>query len=71
MFQAFILLCLIGTDPSIKNCFVETGSIFPTEEICMAAIIDKLNAYDSSIFDTFEVNDIGCHSYIEKKIPTF
>ena len=72
MFQAFLVLCTVGLEPSYDNCVVQVQPAMLFEEW---ECIDSLNFYidnlsQTGLFDVYEIHNVGCHSYIlsDKKV---
>lgn len=66
MFQAFIVICAIGTEPSFDNCIVQVQpAIYPDENVCVNSIASHLDTLNNTgVLDEFEVHNIGCHKYL-------
>ena len=66
MFQAFVILCTLGTNPSYENCKASIQpSIWPSEGLCFQALtiyLDTIN--DMGTLNEYEIHNIGCHSYL-------
>ena len=71
MFQGFIVFCLVNTEPSLRSCYLETAKVISeTEGQCTDHLAMRLNSLPSDFFDTFRVEEVGCHQYLKQEIKT-
>ena len=71
MFQPFILVCMLGTEPQFETCRVMgQPAFYGTEEECQSEIyVYMTDPYFALDIEGFEVADVGCINFLEKFDP--
>jgi len=65
MFQAFILYCMTGLEPSGDTCIVDVAQFFQTEELeCNLEVIARVNEIEEKLVKQWYIYDAGCNQYL-------
>ena len=71
MFQAFIVICFVGAEPSFDNCEAQLQPfIWPDEKTCQSQLFQYTQEIlENPFYLEMEVMDLGCHNYLDFMRP--